>query len=228
VTAYLLVPLAGFLGSFHCAAMCGPFVGFYTMAGSGHRGLRHLAYHLGRLTAYLSLGLVVGWVGQGLLYASAYLQVQKALVLLLGGSMIAIGIAHYFPQHLKDRLGLGYIHRHLVRMIGRTPSAKGAGLLGLLSTCLPCGFLYSFAFAAGASGSPGTSALIMLGFWSGTLPMLLGIGFMAGRINQKTARRLSSLTPAFLVFFGVLALIGKWQAFPDLALTSDQWCPVLF
>ena len=62
----LAVLAASLLGSPHCAAMCGGFVCFY--AGSGdRRGVAgHVAYHLGRLAAYLTLGVLAGTLGSRL------------------------------------------------------------------------------------------------------------------------------------------------------------------
>lgn len=227
MTTFWLVPLAGFLGSFHCLAMCGPFVSFYSFRPSQHPSLRHLAYHTGRLMSYLAVGLIVGLLGQGLLYVGAYLQVQKLLMIALGLGMIAIGIRHYFPSKSAIPKSLGALHFRLTKIIEDPSKVGGTYLLGMFSTLLPCGFLYSFAFAAGASGSPVSSLGIMFGFWLGTLPMLLGVGLIARKFEQKAARYLQQLTPICLIIFGILAILGKWQAFPTTAMSPDQWCPVV-
>jgi len=225
MTAILLVPVAGFLGSFHCAAMCGPFVGFYTLAGTGSRRGRHLAYHTGRLTAYLSLGLLVGLFGQGFLYLGSLLNMQRGIVVFLGTFMIVIGLVQYLPKRMQWWRKTSRGRPWLTRWVGPRPGVAGAGLLGLLSTLLPCGFLYSFAFVAGASAHPLTGLLIMFGFWVGTLPMLLGLSTLVARMNPATTQFLYRLTPVFLILFGILAVFGKWQAFPGMVLGSDSFCP---
>lgn len=224
MSSYLLIPLAGFLGSFHCAAMCGPFVSFYSISGQGHRGARHLAYHLGRLLAYVTLGLIVGWFGQGLLYLSTLLKLQKFMLIALGLGMILIGISHYLPGSMSFTKFSKPIHKMTQHFTGPNPTVGGIGLLGLFSTLLPCGFLYSFVFAAGASGHPLSGFLIMLGFWLGTVPMLLGVGVVSQKITTKFATTLQNLTPLCLIFFGILALLGKWQAFPLHGMTADSFC----
>ena len=226
MTSLLLVPLAGFLGSFHCAAMCGPFVGFYTLAGTGSRRGRHLAYHLGRLTAYMSLGLLVGWLGQGFLYLSTLLDVQRVMVISLGAVMIAIGLVQYFPRRWQFWRKAPAGRPWYTKLVGPRPGVAGAGMLGLLSTLLPCGFLYSFAFVAGASAHPVSGLVIMLGFWAGTLPMLLGLSTLVTRLSPKTTRFFYNLTPAFLILFGILAMLGKWHAFPSMVLGADHFCPI--
>ena len=81
------VLLASFLGSSHCAAMCGGFVAFYScQSGShdkvsserhsallprfahqfAHRFAHHAAYHCGRLLTYSLLGALAGIVGGSL------------------------------------------------------------------------------------------------------------------------------------------------------------------
>jgi sulfite exporter TauE/SafE len=59
--------LASALGSVHCVGMCGPFAMLATKRSEasqtvfGHLQSRLIAYHLGRLATYLSLGLLVGY-----------------------------------------------------------------------------------------------------------------------------------------------------------------------
>ena len=43
---------------------------------------------------------------------------------------------------------------------------------GLLTTLLPCGWLYTFVATAGGTGDPIGGAAVMIVFWVGTLPMM--------------------------------------------------------
>src|SRR5690606_10362020 len=66
---------------------------------------------------------------------------------------------------------LGWAGRLLCRLGGWPPAAR-ATALGLLSALLPCGWLYAFVLGAAATGSALAGALVLLTFWSGTVPIL--------------------------------------------------------
>src|SRR5215218_564851 len=93
--------LAGLVGGFHCAAMCGGFAA--AAAARDARVLRprraliarQLTYHAGRIASYALLGAVFGAAGESALAAAKLAPVQQLLytvanVLLL---LLALGIA---------------------------------------------------------------------------------------------------------------------------------------
>ena len=57
--------LMGFLGSFHCIGMCGPIVLALPSKGVQYK----LVYNIGRTITYMLLGLAVGLIGQGAVFA---------------------------------------------------------------------------------------------------------------------------------------------------------------
>jgi sulfite exporter TauE/SafE len=63
------------------------------------------------------------------------------------------------------------------RMQSTSPIQK-AFVMGLITTWLPCGWLYLFALASSSTGSVGRATWMMFAFWIGTLPLLslLAIG----------------------------------------------------
>jgi len=225
MAAWWLIPLAGFTGSFHCAAMCGPFVGFYSLGARGSDTWRHLAYQAGRLCSYLSLGVVAGVLGRGLYFLGDLLQVQRALMLLMGLLMVAAGLAYYLPWRRERRSRFAGLASRLLAPLGPARATPlGAALVGLCSTLLPCGFLYSFVLVAATAGHPLQSAGVMFGFWAGTLPLLLAAGFLLKNLSAPALRRFQGLTPLFLILFGLLAIVGKWLALPDLPGYNEILC----
>jgi hypothetical protein len=92
------------------------------------------------------------------------------------------------------------------------PPALRALVIGLLSTLLPCGWLYMFVAPAAATGSPAGGALVMAAFWAGTLPVMAGLGLLAQRALGPLRRRLPVVTAAALVVIGLLTLTGKMNA----------------
>jgi len=208
----LLIPIAGFLGSFHCAAMCGPFVVYAGTGADAEPGRVMLAYQSGRLVAYLTLGALAGFLGQGILFAGAVVNAQRMVLVVLGLLLIAAGLAHYLPQRFRERAvsgGRRRLNRILFRLTGSGGGVEVAGLIGLLSALLPCGYLYGFVLLALAAGHPLAGLLTMAAFWLGTLPSLLGVGLATRYCSRRFLTRMSRLTPVILIVFGLLAIFGK-------------------
>ncbi len=229
-----LIPLAGsafvasLLGIPHCFAMCGGFVCFYSGAGSGPTGRAHLSYHLGRLASYAALGALAGALGVGLDHLGAAAGVQRAAAIVSGFALIVWG-------------GLGLVRARGVRigpprlgMHGRSPIARAlaavrtwpaparALALGLVTTLLPCGWLYLFVGTAAGTGSVLAGAVIMAAFWAGTVPILAGIGLVAQRAIAPLRAKLPALSAAALVLAGLLTITGKFH----LAAAGGAACPM--
>jgi uncharacterized protein len=194
--------------------MCGGFVAFYAGQDARGRGLAHLAYNGGRLVSYALLGALAGWLGAGLEGAGARVGVTRASALLAGALMVAWGLGS-LAVALGARLprfaapsGGGAIARAL-RALHAQPAPLRALALGLLTTLLPCGFLWIFVAAAGATASPGWGALVMLAFWAGTVPIMAGLGLTLQMALGPLRRRLPAVTALALVVLGLLTMAGR-------------------
>jgi len=221
VTALLATALgASLLGSLHCAGMCGPFVVFYAGSGEGgtsRRWLAHGLYNGGRLLTYLSLGVVAGVLGAGLDRAGTLLSLSRLAALVAGVVMIAWGLSRLLElvgvnlQRLRT-LRVPLISRVVAALrrglAQRSPAAR-ALILGVSSGLLPCGFLWAFVVMAAGTASPLNGAAVMLAFWLGTVPVLLGIGLGVARLSRLLGRFVPALTACALVVVGVLALAGR-------------------
>jgi len=218
VTLLAGVLIASLVGSIHCAAMCGGFVCAYAGAGSP-RGLAnlpaHLAYNGGRLVSYLTLGLVAGAIGArvddlgrlaGLGRGAAILAGALMVVWALGMIAGSLGVrvpGSLAPEWLQKKLGSA-----LVAIRDEPPVARAA-ITGLLTTLLPCGWLYTFVVTAGGTGSAIAGAGTMLAFWIGTVPMMLAVGFGAQRLLGPFARRLPLAAATLVLVLGLLSIAGR-------------------
>ncbi|RMG80403.1 MAG: sulfite exporter TauE/SafE family protein, partial [Bacteroidetes bacterium] len=65
---YWIALSIGLLSSFHCLGMCGPIALAtpYAQAGVSHKWKYVLAYNVGRIATYMTIGLLFGLFGQGL------------------------------------------------------------------------------------------------------------------------------------------------------------------
>jgi sulfite exporter TauE/SafE len=226
MVAVVGVFLASLLGSVHCAAMCGPFVLFYSsdLPGPVRPSLRvHGAYNLGRLVSYVALGLAGGAVGAQLDRAGALAGVSRAAAIIAGTLMVAWSGATILALR-GVRVGLPggtpRWHALLARWTGalrQRSAVVRAGAVGLMTALLPCGWLYAFVATAVGTGSPVRGALAMLVFWSGTLPVMISLGLGLQRAAGPLRSRLPAITAAAVMVLGLLSITGRLAPPPAAA-----------
>src|SRR5689334_7022153 len=180
MTLLLSILGASLLGSVHCAAMCGGFVCLYSGTGPArHTGAApHAAYNVGRLVSYLLLGAIAGSVGHGVDRIGGVAGIGRlaaivagALMVVWGSSTLLAALGVRMRPHLAPRALQATLTSLLVRFRNESPTVRGAAT-GLLTTLLPCGWLYVFVATAGGTGHVLDAMSIMLVFWLGTLPMM--------------------------------------------------------
>jgi sulfite exporter TauE/SafE len=209
--------VASLAGSPHCAAMCGPFLAFGA-ADDGTLAVRRrtplVAYHGGRLTAYLILGVIAGTLGAGVERLGHLAGIGRAAAIVSGALMIAWGLNAFLvyrgaPTRLHAPLPLQRWLSGVVRRVRDLPGSVRGGVIGLATSLLPCGWLYAFVAAAGGTGSPAKSALVMALFWTGTLPMLVTMGFGLQRLAGPARRHLPLVTASLVVAIGLFTMAGR-------------------
>ncbi len=218
MTAELLIAVVGasLLGSLHCAVMCGGLVSAMTMGASTRRAAwsPHLRFHLGRLVTYVTLGALLGAMGSaidglgrqaGVIHAAAV--VAGALVVLAGlvGLLSSQGIR--VPKWSMPARAQGWMVARLRG--GKLGGPTQALLLGICTGLLPCGWLYAFVFSAAGTGSWVRGALLMLAFWLGTLPALLGLGVVLQQLIGPLRRHVPVLGSALLVVVGLGTIVHR-------------------
>ena len=227
MTLLLAVLAASLLGSVHCAAMCGGFACLYADRPAGHaRAPRSVAlgpiaaYNVGRLVSYLMLGVVAGSIGGGVDQLGGLVRVSR-LAAVVSGALLAVwgantlllasgfrGAVPGAPRIVQTTIG-----GLLVRLRHQRPTVRGAAT-GLLTTLLPCGWLYAFVATAGGTGRVRDSVLVMLFFWLGTLPLMASIGAGAQRAFGTFQRRLPLVAAGVAVVIGVLTMAGRLTVRP--------------
>lgn len=215
IAAFTVAVVGGIAGSGHCVGMCGPFAGF---AGTARRGAWDgtAAYQLGRLTAYLGLGVVAGVAAEAIGRIASLLEIQRVLGLVTGLTLIVIGASYFFGPRRLGKVGTLWA-RWVAELSGiarRAGPRTGPYLLGLSASLLPCGFLYTFAVAAAATGTLAGALVTMAGFWLGTAPALVATGWLAGRVGTGLLRHARRLVGVTLIALGVLGVVGRWGKEP--------------
>ncbi len=228
-TLIITVAIASLLGSLHCAGMCGAFAAFAVGTNDAARAPRvllHVLYHGGRLLTYSALGAACGLLGAMIDLGGAEVGLQRLAAFLAGGTMILVGaiaVARYAGVRLPHVASNGPFQKLTVighkAAVGFHPTTRAA-TIGLLSTFLPCGWLYAFAITAAGTASPLWGAAVMAAFWVGTVPVLLSIGVGVQALSGWLGQRVPLVMSLAIIGLG-LYTIAQRNPLPFDALESS-------
>lgn len=215
---------ASLLGSVHCTAMCGGFTCLWSSDRRAHTAAtqttsQHIApsvaYNVGRLVSYGMLGALAGTLGAEITRAGALVGVARGATVVAGLLMVLWG-ASTMAARWGVRVRMAHAPAWWQRGIGAVlrrfhhqPAVVRAGTMGLLTTLLPCGWLYAFVATAGGTGNARDGLLLMGVFWVGTLPAMVTVGYGAQRLFGPLQRRLPLLGAATVMVLGLLTLAGR-------------------
>jgi len=228
-TLIVTVFLASVLGSLHCAGMCGAFVAMCvggTKTGSRAHVVTQSAYHGGRLVTYTLLGAAAGGLGAALDLTGAVFGLQRLALALAGAAMVTFGVVTLLRLRGVPlrRIGvpapLTAIFARGCAAVGNRPPVQRALTVGLLSTFLPCGWLYAFAVTAAGTASATLGALTMAVFWAGTLPVLVSLGVGVTALAGPLRRFVPFAGATALVIVGIIAITGRFNV-PALAVGGE-------
>lgn len=206
---------AGFVGSAHCIAMCGPYVcacaAQFAPPGTAGRAVagRHLLLSAGRLLVYAALGWIAGSFGQVALAVAGAWRLDGLVAMGAGLLMMVLALsmldAWRDPTRRLIDLGYGQALSSLRAAAGRMPVALAPLLLGAAQGLLPCAMVYAAASRAAVAGSGGAGAVLMLCFGLGTVPTLLALGLVPARWRRRASS--PRLAGALLFTVAVLLLL---------------------
>ncbi len=213
-----LLLLIGFLTSFHCVGMCGPLILGYiaknAKAGQ-HSHAAHLLYGIGKTVSYTLIGALFGAFGAIVAFTPF---TQGAIGMAAGFFLILFGIhmLEVFPalNHFQFKTP-GFVMRFVGKEYRKHSNPFVIGLLnGLMIICGPLQAMY--VMAAG-TGSWSQGATILFFFGLGTLPLLLGFGFLTSLLS-------ANLTPKLLKASGVIVMaLGLIMLNRGLSVTGSGW-----
>ena len=201
--------ILGLLGSLHCVGMCGPIA--FLLPGDRSNSYKKfsqiLMYHLGRLLAYGTMGLVFGFLGKGLYVFG----MQQKLSIFIGILMILVVLLPYrtFQKYNLSKPWFKVISRVKSRL-GKELQKKSADTfltIGLLNGFLPCGLVYMALFAAIAMGDPWHGSLYMILFGLGTIPLMTSAIYLTGILKGSARKRIQKLIPVFVIVIGLLFIV---------------------
>jgi sulfite exporter TauE/SafE len=232
---YGLLFLVGFLTSFHCVGMCGPLIVGYT-AKNATTGVKsygsHLLYGIGKTVSYTVIGGLFGAFGSMIAFTpftQGVVGVAAGIFLILFG----LHMLNVFPslRHVQFKAP-AFLMRFVGKQYRRNRGPFVIGLLnGLMIICGPLQAMYVMAAGTG-NWMEGATTLLLFGL--GTLPLLLGFGFLTSLLSANVAPKLLKASGVIVMALGAimlnrgLAVTGTGVDFSTLvARISQQMSPAV-
>ncbi|MCR6661978.1 MAG: sulfite exporter TauE/SafE family protein [Luteimonas sp.] len=207
---------SGLLGGLHCLAMCGGIATGFSAASPGHGWTAAIQLNLGRVGGYVLAGAIVGLFGHGLLSVLRDPWIGIALRMLVGVALVVVALRLFGVRALPGLLArpgtrawawLSPLQRRLLPA-NTAPRRIAAGMLW---GWLPCGLSFSLLTVAWMQADPRNSALTMLAFGLGTLPVMLPLTWSGQRVGRWLQRPgLRTTAGGFILVLGLLTIAAPW------------------
>ena len=199
----------GLISSFHCIGMCGPIAMMLPLDHQNEvkKATQISIYHMGRLTAYATIGLIFGLLGRGFFLAglqqkmSIFIGLCIIIVVLIPEEMFS-GYNFSKPVYkviskIKSNLGIHF----------KNKSYKSLFIIGLLNGFLPCGMVYVALFGAVAMQSADLGMLYMILFGLGTIPLMTAVVYLHSMLKLSLRNKIQKTIPYVAVIIGVLFIL---------------------
>jgi sulfite exporter TauE/SafE len=201
--------ILGLISSLHCIGMCGPIAMMLPVdrQNEAKKVTQIITYHLGRLSAYATIGLIFGLLGRGFFLAG----LQQKMSIFIGLAMILVVL---IPEKVFARYNFS---KPVYKVISRIKSSLGNQFknksykslftIGLLNGFLPCGMVYIALFGAIAMQSAGFGVLYMVLFGLGTVPLMTIVVYINSLIRLPFRNKIQKAIPYVAVIIGVLFIL---------------------
>lgn len=198
--------ILGLVSSFHCIGMCGPIAMMLPVDHQNpiKKAFQISLYHVGRLLAYGTLGLLFGFLGKGLFLAG----MQQQLSIIVGLMMIVFILT---PEKLFAQYNFS---KPIYKIISQVKSSLGKQFksktpdafltIGLLNGFLPCGMVYAALFGAIAMQNEwlGVSYMLLYGF--GTIPLMTIAVYASQWVSMPFRQKIQKTIPVLVILMGTL------------------------
>nr|WP_315182974.1 sulfite exporter TauE/SafE family protein [uncultured Flavobacterium sp.] len=213
----------GLISSLHCIGMCGPIALMLPVDRNNpaKKTTQIITYHLGRLTAYGTIGLIFGLLGKGFFLAG----IQQQLSIFIGIAMIVIVLV---PERIFAKYNFSKPVFKLISKIKTTlgsqfknKSYKSLYTIGLLNGFLPCGMVYVALFGAIAMQSASYGVLYMILFGLGTVPLMSSVVYLNSFLTLSFRNKIQKAIPYVAILIGILFILrGLGLGIPFVSPTN--------
>jgi len=204
-----------FLGSFgHCIGMCGGIIIAYSGTKIDDKwskytqAFSHLLYSAGRITTYVVLGALFGYLGGVAMFnniANGTLLIVAGIFMILTALSLSGKIK--FLTIIEHSISKSSWYGRTFKELLHTKSMTSFFILGMLNGLLPCGLVYFFTVTAASTGSALYGALVMLIFGLSTVPALFSLGFFVGLYkNGKFRTIMIKIASISVLLFGIYTI----------------------
>ncbi|MBW3004653.1 sulfite exporter TauE/SafE family protein [Candidatus Woesearchaeota archaeon] len=215
---YGLLFAVGLLTGFHCVSMCGGFVVSYTAkdAQEGRKPHKsHAMYAVGKLISYTTIGAAFGLLGSIITFTP----LMRGVAGIIAGLFLVVfglNMLNIVPWFRKIRIPTPAF---LTRFVGKESQKHNSPLMiGLLNgLMIACGPLQAIYIMAAGTGSMFEGAKLLFVFALGTLPVMLGFGFLTSFISSKATHKILKASGVIVIVLGLIMMNR------GLALTGTGW-----
>lgn len=199
----------GLISSLHCIGMCGPIAMMLPVDINNptKKVIQITTYHLGRLTAYATIGLLFGLLGKGFFLAG----IQQKIAIFIGIAMIAVVL---IPEKSFNKYNFS---KPVFKIISKIKTALGSQfknksykslfMIGLLNGFLPCGMVYVALFGAIAMQSASLGILYMVLFGLGTIPLMSSVVYLHSFFSVSVRNKIQKAIPYAAIIIGILFIL---------------------
>jgi sulfite exporter TauE/SafE len=197
--------LIGLSASFHCIGMCGPIAMAVPVQRTSFLKTLYgvLVYNLGRIFSYTIIGFLVGFIG----LTANLIGILQVLSIVSGVIILIVA----WNKSILNKIGINLSFNSLLsKAMGKVLHLKSnyrVALFGLINGLLPCGMVYLGLSNAAITGSPYYSAIAMVFFGLGTLPLMFFVTWSAHKVSQEFRNKLNKFLPILLTLVGLSLIL---------------------
>jgi len=191
------------IGGLGCLAVQGGLLA--SVSADRHPLKSALAFIVVKLIVYTILGALLGGFGRVINFSDsvqAFLQLFAGIYMLL----IAADLLNLHPFFRRFIITPPRFLARLVRDESKSKDFFAPAFLGGMTIFIPCGTTLAMEALALSSASPFLGAAIMAVFTLGTIPLFVGLGFVANKINPRFAAALVLIMAAYSIGGSLVAL----------------------
>ncbi|PIN87303.1 hypothetical protein COV19_00265 [Candidatus Woesearchaeota archaeon CG10_big_fil_rev_8_21_14_0_10_44_13] len=204
---YGLLFVVGLLTGFHCVAMCGGFVVSYTAkdAKEGRKPhMSHFMYGLGKVISYTVIGALFGLLGSIIAF-TPFMRGVAGVIAGLFLILFGLNMLNVFPALRKIQFRTP---KFIAKFVGEeTRESSSPLVIGLLNgLMIACGPLQAMYVMAAGTGSMIEGAKLLFVFGLGTLPVMLGFGYLTTFISSKMTHKILKASGIIVIILGAIML----------------------
>ena len=193
----------GFMGSLHCASMCGP------VSCSLKNGRQFKSYHLGRLISYLILGSVLFFGSQYFVNTDSRL-LKLILSLLFAALFVVFGLVQMDLIKITNNIKI-YKYQFALMSSARSIIDRFPIVLGLLTGLFPCAWLYSFLLLSSQMKSYAPAMLVIFILWVTSLPAFYFVTTVLQKLVKNSKLSYQKISGFILIIAGLFSVLGHWS-----------------